>query len=58
MGTGIPLDECLHRRHVVQAFTHRHRRHQQGEPDGKQPQQVEPLVTTDPQSRRNRPLVF
>jgi hypothetical protein len=58
MGTGIALDECLHGRHVVQTFTHRHRRDQQGEPGGNQPQQVEPLVAADPQSRRDRALVF
>jgi hypothetical protein len=61
MGTGITLtalDECLHGRHVVQAFAHRHRRDQYGEPNGNQPQQVEPLVTADPQSRRDGPLVF
>jgi hypothetical protein len=37
---------------------HRHRGDQEGEPDGNQPQQVEPLVTTHAQSRRDRPLVF
>ena len=46
-GAGVTDDETLHGRHVAEPLRRRHGDDQDDEPDGEQPEQVEPPAATD-----------